>query len=225
MKDVVPKKHWLWRHAPSILRRRVAAVRSEKAAVDWSRAQAYPVKLDHHVEGVNVNRDLVGDRYESVRAAVIAAATAAPAITSARRREDIYTGPHADIAPDVILELDPAFEFGPGTTAPENRLKRSSATHRPDGILVLAGPGVRDGVDLEHASLLDVPATLMWALGLDVPGVMDGRVVTEAFSPEFLAAHPVQIGGDTVDEAGAAAVYTADEEAGMAAHLEELGYL
>ena len=54
---------------------------------------------------------------------------------------------------------------------------------------------------------------------------MDGRVVTDAFTPELLAAHPVRIGDDTADEAGAAAVYTADEEAGMAAHLEELGYL
>jgi predicted AlkP superfamily phosphohydrolase/phosphomutase len=230
VKDVVPKKHWLWRHAPSIVRKRVASVRSEKAAVDWSRAEAYPVKLDHHVEGVNVNRDVVGDRYDAVRDAVIAAAAEVPAITGAHRREDLYRGPHADVAPDVILELDPSYEFGPGGgavfgTVPENRLRRSSATHRQDGILVLAGPGVREGLDLQHASLLDVPATLMWALGLDVPGVMDGRVVTEAFDPALLAAHPVRIGDSGDDAAASAAVYTADEEAGMAAHLEELGYL
>jgi len=225
VKDVVPKKHWLWRHAPAVVRKRVASVRAEKAAVDWTRAEAYPVKLDHHVEGVNVNRDLVGDRYEAVRDAVLSAAAAAPQITGAHRREDVYAGPHAELAPDVILELDPACEFGPGTHAPENRLKRSSATHRQDGILVVAGPGVREGVDLGHASLLDVPATLMWALGLDVPAVMDGRVVADAFHPEFLAAHPVRIGSDGDEVAAASAVYTADEEAGMAAHLEELGYL
>ena len=183
------------------------------------------MKLDHHVEGVNVNRELVGDRFEEIRSAVISAAASQPALLSARRREDVYRGPHADAAPDVILELDPAFEFGPGTTAPENRLKRSSATHRQDGILVMSGPGVRAGVDLDHASLLDAPATLMWALGLDVPGVMDGRVLTDAIEPELLAAHPVRIGDADAATAGEAAVYSADEEEQLAAHLEELGYL
>ncbi|MBA3653833.1 MAG: alkaline phosphatase family protein [Actinobacteria bacterium] len=225
VKDVVPKKHWLWRHAPALVRTRVASVRSEKAAVDWSRARAYPVKLDHHVEGVNVNRELVGDRYEEVRDAVIAAAAFVPQLIGVHRREDVYSGSHADVAPDVILELDPAFEFGPGTSAPASRMKRSSATHRQDGILALAGPGVREGVDLGHASLLDVPATLMWALGLDVPAAMDGRVLSDAFDPDFVAAHPARIGDAGVDSEGPAAVYTADEEAGMAAHLEELGYL
>lgn len=225
VKDVVPKKHWLWRHAPAAVRKRVASVRSEKAAVDWSRAEAYPVKLDHHVEGVNVNRDLVGDRYEAVRDAIIASATGEPALLGARRCEDIYRGPHADDAPDVILELDPTYEFGAGTIAPVNRLKRSSATHRPDGILVLSGPGVQSGVDLGHASLLDVPPMLLWGLGLDVPAVMDGRILTEAFDADFLVDHPVRIGGDASDADATPAVYTADEEEQLAAHLEELGYL
>jgi predicted AlkP superfamily phosphohydrolase/phosphomutase len=225
VKDVVPKKHWLWRHAPAFVRTRVASVRSERAAVDWSVAQAYPVKLDHHVEGVNINRELVGDSYEDVRDVVIRAAVSVPALIGAHRREEVYSGPHADVAPDVILELDPAYEFGPGTLAPENRLKRSSATHRQDGILVLAGPGVREGIDLEHASLLDAAATLMWALGLDVPGVMDGRVLDEAFDPALLAEHPVRIGDDAAEASESSAVYTADEEEQLAAHLEELGYL
>jgi predicted AlkP superfamily phosphohydrolase/phosphomutase len=225
VKDVVPKKHWLWRHAPAAVRKRVASVRSEASAVDRSRAEAYPVKLDHHVEGVNVNRELVGDRYDAVRDRVIAAAASVPELIGAHRREEIYAGPHADDAPDVILELDPSYEFGPGTVAPENRLKRSSATHRQDGILVVSGPGVRAGADLGRASLLDVPPLLMWGLGLDVPAVMDGRVPTEAFDPDLLVEHPVRIGGTDADTAAASAVYTADEEEQLAAHLEELGYL
>jgi hypothetical protein len=160
-----------------------------------------------------------------VRDAVLRAAAVEPRLVGAHRREDVYRGPHAEVAPDVILELDPSYEFGAGTTAPEGRLRRSSATHRQDGILLLAGPGVREGVDLGHASLLDAPATLMWALGLDVPGVMDGRVLTDAIAPELLATHPVRIGDDSLTTTGTDAVYTDDEEAGMAAHLEELGYL
>ena len=48
--------------------------------------------------------------------------------------------------------------------------------------LVLAGPRIRRRHVLRRpASLLDVPPTLMWWLGLEVPGSYEGRVLREAF--------------------------------------------
>jgi hypothetical protein len=48
--------------------------------------------------------------------------------------------------------------------------------------LVLAGPRIRRKHVLRRpASLLDVPPTLMWCLGLEVPGSYEGRVLREAF--------------------------------------------
>jgi predicted AlkP superfamily phosphohydrolase/phosphomutase len=46
--------------------------------------------------------------------------------------------------------------------------------HRRDGILVIAGPGVREGVALGKATILDVAPTVLAALGLPVPEDMEG---------------------------------------------------
>jgi hypothetical protein len=61
----------------------------------------------------------------------------------------------------------------------------------PDGLLLLAGRGVREGEFLGPARIVDVAPTLLYALGLPVAGDMDGRVLTGAFTPDFLATHPL----------------------------------
>ncbi|MGH8884936.1 MAG: alkaline phosphatase family protein [Egibacteraceae bacterium] len=245
IKDVAPKKYWLWRHAPTAVRRTVGALGAQGDTVDWAASRAYRVRVDHHVEGVNVNLAGRGPHgwvpeaeFEAIRDQVVEAArelvdpaTGAKVVEGAYRREELYRGDHAHLAPDVVLILNPTYEFGPSTDqrafsrVAESRLRRSSATHRPDGILTITGPGTREGVDLGHASLLDVPATIMWALGMDVPQDMDGRVLTEAFDDSVTASHAVRRGAGRLQEAEAAGGYSAEEEEQLAAHLEELGYL
>ncbi len=240
----VPKKYWLWRHAPRTVRSTVSRMRDASASVDLGRSQAYAMLVDHHVAGVNVNlagREPSGivppERAEELRGRVIAAAsdlvdrdTGARVIRAAHRREDLFAGAYVDGAPDVVLELDEAFEVGHdggggvvlgGAPA---RPGRSSATHRPHGILAMAGPGVRRGHDLGEADLLDVPETLLWALGVEVPEAMEGSVLADAFEDEVVAAHPVRRSASETRVAEAR-VYTPQEEEQMTAHLEELGYL
>lgn len=53
--------------------------------------------------------------------------------------------------------------------------------------LAFAGGGVRQ-MALESASLLDVPPTIAWALGLQPPAAYAGRVVSEAFAPRGVRA-------------------------------------
>jgi hypothetical protein len=61
----------------------------------------------------------------------------------------------------------------------------------PDGVLLLAGDGVRPGTLLTGARLVDAAPTLLYALGLPVARDLDGRILTETFTPEFLEAHPL----------------------------------
>jgi arylsulfatase A-like enzyme len=49
--------------------------------------------------------------------------------------------------------------------------------------LVLAGGAVVAGELAPLSSLLDVPATIAWAMGIDVPSSYAGRALTEAFQP------------------------------------------
>ncbi|MBD3367356.1 MAG: hypothetical protein GF405_04145 [Candidatus Eisenbacteria bacterium] len=65
--------------------------------------------------------------------------------------------------------------------------------HREDGLLVMAGPGIRRGETISGASVLDITPTLLTAVGLPAARDMDGRVLVEAFDQDFLARHPVSL--------------------------------
>ncbi len=61
----------------------------------------------------------------------------------------------------------------------------------PDGVVLLLGEGIRPDTLITGAGLVDVAPTLLYGLGLPVARDLDGRVLTEAFSREFLKAHPL----------------------------------
>ncbi len=61
----------------------------------------------------------------------------------------------------------------------------------PDGVIILAGPGIRPGALLSGPRLVDVAPTLLYALGLPVARDLDGRVLTGAFDASFLARRPL----------------------------------
>jgi predicted AlkP superfamily phosphohydrolase/phosphomutase len=50
----------------------------------------------------------------------------------------------------------------------------------PDGVIVLYGAGVREGIKLHEAHVYDVAPTVLTLLGLPVARDMDGTVLTEA---------------------------------------------
>lgn len=61
----------------------------------------------------------------------------------------------------------------------------------PDGALLLYGEGVRRGALLSGARLVDTAPTLLYALGMPLARDLDGRLLTGAFEPGFLARNPV----------------------------------
>ncbi|HKB06639.1 MAG TPA: alkaline phosphatase family protein, partial [Candidatus Polarisedimenticolia bacterium] len=63
--------------------------------------------------------------------------------------------------------------------------------HTPVGVLVMAGPDIRRGVELASASILDIAPTILSLYGLPIARDMDGQPLTEGMTPEFLARRPV----------------------------------
>jgi hypothetical protein len=53
--------------------------------------------------------------------------------------------------------------------------------HHPRGLLIMCGPGVRRGFELRDVSPLDIAPTILHLLGIPIPSVMKGRVLSEAF--------------------------------------------
>jgi hypothetical protein len=61
----------------------------------------------------------------------------------------------------------------------------------PDGVLLVAGGGIRPGATPAGASVLDVAPTILYLMGLPVARDMEGRVLTEILDPEFAQENPV----------------------------------
>jgi predicted AlkP superfamily phosphohydrolase/phosphomutase len=128
------------------------------------------------------------------------------------RREDIYKGRMLEKAPDLVFHEHAKYFVTRGkpdsTDMPifQNVWTTSfSATHRPEGIFALKGPGVKKntsgtlrerlaaGGDFQHANIIDVAPTMLAMMDQPVPDAMDGRVLTEGLTGDFLAAHPVKV--------------------------------
>ena len=95
-------------------------------------------------------------------------------------------------APTVVVVSDHGFKTGDNRPPTESRPGYGVAAdwHRRYGILILAGPPFRRGVEIPDVSLLDVAPTLLRIAGLPIGEDMDGRPVDAAFDPAWLGAHP-----------------------------------
>src|SRR5262249_7333362 len=53
--------------------------------------------------------------------------------------------------------------------------------HDQPGVLIVRGPGIKKGAELEECSSLDLAPTILHLMGLEIPSYMKGRVLTEMF--------------------------------------------
>lgn len=115
-------------------------------------------------------------------------------VEGACRLQDVLLADLLKIAgPDTLVFLvsDHGFATGAEWQAAPNVPAGIAAQHRPLGIFTAHGPGLRHGMILPGASLLDVTPTILHACGLPVGEDMDGRALTEIFaSPQTVAFIP-----------------------------------
>jgi predicted AlkP superfamily phosphohydrolase/phosphomutase len=212
--------------------------------VDWSRSKAY--SFGRHLGSVYVNvkdrepQGIVepGAEYEAVRDEIERLAydfrdprTGRKMIGQVLRREEIYSGPALERAPDLILrphEPSDIFfglaDFGHRQTV--STVYRYSGMHRDYGMLIMSGPGVRKDHAIEAAAIHDIAPTVLHTMGLPVPADMDGRVLAEVFADEYIASFPVIIGDPSASEKAADwSGYTEEGEKEIMERLEGLGYL
>jgi predicted AlkP superfamily phosphohydrolase/phosphomutase len=177
--------------------------------VDWSRTRAYSKgnygQLFLNLRGREPNgvvepgaeADAVLDDLERDLRALKDPETGEPLIGEVYRREDLYEGAYVDRAPDLtFLPRDMRNKcLGTMDFTSHRFVERAygnSGDHRMNGILFLAGPGVRPGKRLEGANLIDVAPTILHHLGQGIPEDFDGRVLEDAFTVDELAERPVR---------------------------------
>jgi predicted AlkP superfamily phosphohydrolase/phosphomutase len=212
--------------------------------VDWSSSRAY--SFGRHLGSVYVNlkgrepQGIVepGAEYEAVRDEIERLAydfrdprTGRKLIGQVSRREEIYTGPYLDRAPDLILRpQDPSdiffglADFGHRNTV--DTVYRYSGMHRDYGMLIMNGPGIRLSSEIKGAIIQDIAPTILHSMGLAVPADMDGRLLEDAFTDGFMEAFPIKmLQPASEDAATAASDYTEEGEKEILERLQGLGYL
>ena len=60
-------------------------------------------------------------------------------------------------------------------------MSQTSGEHKPNGILLAYGHGIRKGSHVEGARIIDMAPTILYALGEKIPRDMDGKVLKEIF--------------------------------------------
>jgi predicted AlkP superfamily phosphohydrolase/phosphomutase len=194
-----------------------------------------------------------GQPYEELRTRVIQELegwrhpeTGKPIVEKAFRREEVYSGPCLEEAPDIVVKwaLHKGYSFAfKMSSKSRNRawtekidphqaenlqyFTSKSGTHRDYGIFLAQGPVIRAGTTLEGARMIDLAPTILHLLGIPVPDDMDGRVLEEIFNDAFLA--PVQRTAAPGMEVPAAAQntdgYSAEDEEKVNERLKALGYV
>jgi hypothetical protein len=100
--------------------------------------------------------------------------------------------------------------------------------HGPRGTLIMWGRGVKKGVRLDEAVLLDFAPTVLALSGYPVARDMEGKVLEKAVSEELLASFPVRYidsyGGEAVSEEAPVEMDPVLDKQ-MREELEALGYI
>ncbi len=212
--------------------------------VDWSRTRAYSYgrmlgSIYLNVKGREPGGIVEpGEEYRRLREEIVEAlegfldpVTGEKMIGQVKMKEEVYHGPDIEDAPDIIIwparPTDIFFglsDFGAARLI--DQVYRYSGMHRDQGILVAAGPGIRKDGQLDGAGIADMAPSILYSLGMAVPGNMDGRVLTEIYEDSLLSERPpVSTGGTVDEEAPAGSGYSEDEEEEIMKRLADLGYL
>ncbi|MCK4681206.1 alkaline phosphatase family protein [bacterium] len=217
------------------------AVRRSFIPLDWSRTRAY---FQPGTYGIRVNlrgreaNGIVepGDEYQQLRAELLERVlsiedprTGIPVVTEAWPVEDVYEGGHLDWAPDLLLQPNPdlGYHLVPGNLSDRALVHedaRMHGSHRPDGILLVAGRGVRPNPTARRLRIVDIAPTVLWLLSQPVPPELDGRVISDAFvgepaRREFVSPECLR------DASGETGNYSAQDEAQIVERLRGLGYV
>ena len=224
-------------------------------AVDWTRTKAYatevltfPSSISVNLKGREPNGTVEpGREYREILAflsdrllALKDPMTGRPLMRRVFRREEVYSGPFVDAAPDLLLAWWEGEGFSGGRTrggegrgraveeasATEPLRAEWTGTHRLNGVLAARGAGIRAGERLDGARIIDIAPTILHLLGQAVPDDMDGQVLTDWFDENHAGRGPVSYRHTGTAAAGPEEdTYSEEETEIIQKRLQDLGYV
>lgn len=181
------------------------------SAYDWDKTSVY----FHYEPRVNLSgREPFGivkkgQEYEDLRDLLIRslyacrdAKTGQKIVERVFKGEEVYNGKFASNGPDIIIWWKEDVVISGVACDMENgrsiRLTRKyvvderTGNHTPNGIFLARGRNIRKGSGVSGAGIMDIAPTILHLMGQPVPSDMDGKVLTDALTDEFLRANPVR---------------------------------
>jgi predicted AlkP superfamily phosphohydrolase/phosphomutase len=218
------------------------------AQIDWGNTSAYadnvmPViwinSADFNPTG-KVRREeywkVVSDIKSALLEKCLEGTTGRNVVEWVKHREEIYSGHHIDKAPDLLIkwkesEKIKGLRFGAEGKPihpqyPTKEFTVISGDHRPMGIFMAIGDGIKRRCEVHDLNIVDVTATAIYLNQLPVPGYVEGRVLEHIFEDHLLTANPVEISqGKFVQEREEFPEFSPEEETVLRDRLRGLGYL
>jgi predicted AlkP superfamily phosphohydrolase/phosphomutase len=210
--------------------------------VDWSKTRAFSnLNWTDGVIRINLKGrepgGIVEEReYDKIRDDIIKglqgiedADTGEPIIERAYKREEIYNGPFLEHAPDiVVLTKETSYVFGTSLEdGPilERPKDPSPAPHRMNGIFIACGLAIRNGGEIQGLNLMDITPTILYLMDKPIPDDVDGKVIRDAISEEYLISHPIRhLAAEKIKEREEYKL-TDEEEERLKESLKSLGYI
>jgi predicted AlkP superfamily phosphohydrolase/phosphomutase len=212
--------------------------------VDWSKSSVYSMgnfgQLFVNLKGREpIGIVSPGEEYETVIADLIRRLkalrdpeTGDPVIEQIMRREEVFKGPYADRAPDLMFYTSNMNYKAMGLSDFSSNkvfdpVFGTRGHHRMNGVLICHGPGVfKSNAQFQKARIYDLAPTILYLMDQEIPTAMNGKVLLDIFTDEFQAKHAVKYkeslpSDSTQDHSG----LTDQEEAVLAELLRSLGYV
>lgn len=149
------------------------------------------------------------------------------------RKEDIYKGQRMNHLPDLIVDPEEGYSFTGHYQADSGLFSmvqpstdRHVGKHHKDGIFIFQGKHIVSRGTIT-ASLYDIMPSLLYMLRIGIPGNLDGRILQEIFSDDFVKQNPPIMQDDQAlkTDNGHGHTYSDEDEKNIEQRLRDLGYL
>jgi len=222
-----------------------------QSIVDWEKTLVYSGEnigtLRVNLKGRDPNGKVRPDEYEDLLKKIIEKLeslenplTKELLIDKVYRRGELYWGEHMDQSPDLIIWPKEnkyriqkrLFRKGKGKRAVAIKKRKgveTSGTHRLEGILFAKGPGIRKNAVVSQNYIYDLFPTILYAMDLDIPSGLDGKVIKPIFKEEYLKKKQIKFKPYDMNRTGQGKLmeetYSKDEAQQIEERLKGLGYL
>lgn len=195
----------------------------KKAIVCKANPKISFVPLYCNYGGLLVNEDKKGRRYEKVREKLISQLrnvidpdSQEKVVESVWRREEIYSGEHLSLMPDLIFCLNSNYVCGYSHSQRISQRDpgKEIGDHEREGVFIVNGPVIKESSNISPCSIMDIPPTILYSLNTGIPLNMDGRVLTEIFSEDYFGKNIVKYHRDSANQKSdeMVSVYTSGDE-------------